>query len=82
MDYLFAYMDLYTNTDFFKQNYISRFSDHTKTCSLFTTENVLLSHNREFLITEYGEASYHGAYNSLSTVATARFRVQGLRFNV
>ena len=38
-------------------------------------ENVILSHNREYVITEFGESSYHGAYNTLSTMATARCRL-------
>ena len=70
------------STDQWSQNNISRVSDNTKTCPLFNAENVVLSHNRDFLITEYGEASYHGAYNSLSTMVTARFRVEDSLFDV
>jgi len=36
------------------------------------SENVLLSHNREYLIKEFGESTYHNTYNTLSTLATGR----------
>jgi len=36
------------------------------------SENVLLSHNREYLIKEFGESTYHSTYNTLSTLATGR----------
>jgi hypothetical protein len=36
----------------------------------FLAENVILSNNREYLIKEAGESTYHGAYNLLSTLAT------------
>lgn len=35
----------------------------------FITENLVLSHNREWIIREYGNDEYHIAYNILSTTA-------------
>lgn len=36
---------------------------------LFIAENVVLSHNRDQLIDEFGDTAYHGVYSALSTVA-------------
>lgn len=35
----------------------------------FITENVLLSHNREYIINEYGSNNYHTTYNILSSIS-------------
>jgi uncharacterized membrane protein len=35
----------------------------------FITENLVLSHNREYIISTYGDDEYHLAYNILSTAA-------------
>ncbi len=35
----------------------------------FITENLVLSHNREYLITNFGDDEYHMVYNVLSTAA-------------
>jgi hypothetical protein len=35
----------------------------------FILENVVLSHNREWIISEYGKDKYHMTYNTLSTAA-------------
>ena len=35
----------------------------------FITENVVLSHNREWIIDKFGEKNYHGLYNILSSAA-------------
>lgn len=37
--------------------------------SAFIAENVILSHNREYIIERFGEQSYHGFYSTLSTAA-------------
>ena len=35
----------------------------------FIAENLIMSHNREWIIAEYGKSVYHGVYNTLSTAA-------------
>lgn len=35
----------------------------------FIVENVVLSHNRDYIIERYGDVDYHNAYNFLSTTA-------------
>ena len=35
----------------------------------FITENLILSHNREYIIEHFGEQQYHGAYSILSSAA-------------
>ena len=37
--------------------------------SAFIAENVILSHNREWIIQNYGDDNYHNLYNTLSTAA-------------
>jgi hypothetical protein len=37
--------------------------------SAFIVENVVLSHNREWIIETYGDNNYHNIYNTLSTAA-------------
>jgi uncharacterized membrane protein len=36
----------------------------------FIAENIILSENRQWIISEFGNSTYHGAYNCLSTAAT------------
>eukprot|EP00451_Oxyrrhis_marina_P020808 CAMPEP_0204353296 /NCGR_PEP_ID=MMETSP0469-20131031/32557_1 /ASSEMBLY_ACC=CAM_ASM_000384 /TAXON_ID=2969 /ORGANISM="Oxyrrhis marina" /LENGTH=255 /DNA_ID=CAMNT_0051340183 /DNA_START=16 /DNA_END=783 /DNA_ORIENTATION=+ len=35
----------------------------------FVGENLVMSHNRDLIISNYGDGVYHGVYNTLSTVA-------------
>lgn len=37
--------------------------------SAFILENVVVSHNRDYLISNFGKKTYHGVYNVLSTAA-------------
>lgn len=37
--------------------------------SAFILENVILSENREYIISRFGDSNYHNIYNSLSTAA-------------
>ncbi|KAJ3121905.1 CAAX prenyl protease [Nowakowskiella sp. JEL0407] len=37
--------------------------------TVFTAENLILSHNRDYLITNFSEKNYHTVYNSLSSLA-------------
>eukprot|EP00941_MAST-03F_sp_MAST-3F-sp1_P004698 g4698.t1 len=37
----------------------------------FIAENVIVSHNRDYIISSFGNNVYHGAYNCLSTAACA-----------
>ncbi|KNC81639.1 hypothetical protein SARC_06044 [Sphaeroforma arctica JP610] len=39
--------------------------------TFFITENLVMSHNREYIINNYTEKNYHYAYNTLSTTACA-----------
>lgn len=37
--------------------------------SAFILENVILSENREYIISKFGDSNYHNVYNTLSTAA-------------
>lgn len=37
--------------------------------SAFIAENLIMSHNRGWIISNFGDATYHGVYNTLSTAA-------------
>lgn len=43
--------------------------------SAFIAENLVLSHNRDWIIAQYGDDNYHIAYNILSTLACASIGV-------
>lgn len=48
--------------------------------SAFLAENVVLSHNREYVISEIGNDKYHYLYNTLSTAACASIAYGLFRF--